>query len=185
MNIVAETWTGKIIDLDNLKPSDIDIVDISHALSNLCRWNGHGRYFSVAEHSVIVTSLVPQELKIMAALHDGSEAYLGDVVSPVKAQSKGYMALEEKLQSMIYEYYCGRVPTPIEEDYIHAADIASRAAEAKVLLKSRGIDIPSIKDHMPIDVEIKCLPPMEAKLEYLELLMSLNIHHQSLEEKQV
>ena len=45
------TYTSKLIDLTAIAPSDIDIVDIAHSLSNLCRFNGHSRKF----YSVILS----------------------------------------------------------------------------------------------------------------------------------
>ncbi|MEM4379972.1 MAG: hypothetical protein QXL01_04720, partial [Thermoplasmatales archaeon] len=78
-----ETYSGK--KFDYLAQSELDIEDIAHALSNLCRFNGHTRvFYSVAEHSVNVSSMVPPELKIAALLHDAAEAYIGDVPSPLK-----------------------------------------------------------------------------------------------------
>lgn len=76
------TFTGKKFFPFNPKTEDIDIVDIAHALSNKCRFNGHtNRFYSVAQHSVIV-SLITDSLE--GLLHDAGEAYLPDVPSPIK-----------------------------------------------------------------------------------------------------
>jgi uncharacterized protein len=70
---------------------DIDILDIAHALSNLCRFTGHVRkFYSVAEHSVHVADVVYKDTSqnpragLKALLHDASEAYLIDVPKPLK-----------------------------------------------------------------------------------------------------
>jgi uncharacterized protein len=79
------TASGVDIDLLNPQVSDINIDDISHALSNICRFGGHCfPFYSVAQHSCIVAALAPQELKLAALLHDAAEAYLGDVIKPLK-----------------------------------------------------------------------------------------------------
>lgn len=79
------TYTGRTIRPLAPDPDDICIEDIAHALSNQCRFTGHTRKFSsVAEHSVRVSWLVPEEFRLEALLHDASEAYLSDIARPVK-----------------------------------------------------------------------------------------------------
>lgn len=79
------TRTGKKFRPFNPRIEDIDIEDIAHALSNICRFNGHvNQFYSVAEHSILVSVLCPDELKLKGLLHDAAEAYLGDVPSPLK-----------------------------------------------------------------------------------------------------
>ena len=79
------TAHGVDIDLLNPQVSDINIDDIAHALSNICRFGGHCfPFYSVAQHSVLVAAMAPPELKLAALLHDAPEAYLGDVIKPLK-----------------------------------------------------------------------------------------------------
>jgi len=66
-------------------PECILIEDIARSLSNLCRYNGHVReFYSVAEHSYWVSHDVPLKDALWGLLHDASEAYLGDMMSPLK-----------------------------------------------------------------------------------------------------
>lgn len=81
--------SGGVIDLLNPNPGDVDIArDISPVLGKLQRFGGHMQYarmfYSVAEHSVLVSHLVPQELRLEALLHDACEAYIGDIAQPVR-----------------------------------------------------------------------------------------------------
>jgi 5'-deoxynucleotidase YfbR-like HD superfamily hydrolase len=79
------TVSGRKVSLLDPQPSTISIRDIAHSLANICRWNGHTLWFySVADHRVHVSKLVEPELAMVGLLHDAAEAYLGDVVSPVK-----------------------------------------------------------------------------------------------------
>lgn len=74
-------------------PEEVKTKDIAHALANICRFNGHTRgFYSVAAHSVHVSRLVPPEFALEALLHDAAEAYVGDMVRPLK---RGLPAFEE------------------------------------------------------------------------------------------
>lgn len=90
--------SGKIISLKNPTSEMIDIKDIAGALCKICRFGGQiSTFYSVAQHSVLVTSLAPKELKKEALLHDATEAYLGDVIKPLKVML-GYVYEELETQ---------------------------------------------------------------------------------------
>lgn len=87
----VRTFSGLHVRPLALDPGPIDIMDIAHALSHQCRFNGHTRsFYSVAEHSVRVAELVPMCDRLAALLHDAAEAYLGDIVSPLKRRLRVY-----------------------------------------------------------------------------------------------
>jgi hypothetical protein len=85
-----ETLSGSMFDFDEPRAQDVDINDIATALGNLCRFGGHTRrYYSVAEHAVLVYRLVRDagyepEVCFAALHHDSHEAYLGDIPTPLK-----------------------------------------------------------------------------------------------------
>lgn len=80
------------------RPEEIEIGDIAHALSNICRFGGHSRWFySVAEHSVIVSENVSDNHRLTALLHDATEAYLGDMIRPLKRCMPIYREAERLL----------------------------------------------------------------------------------------
>lgn len=110
------TYGGRYIDPLNPDPEAIDINDIAHALSNICRFGGHTmRFYSVAEHSLHVMQLVKApELKLCALLHDASEAYLLDIPSPVKHRLTDYKQAEFKLMTIIARKYRFEWPKPKE-----------------------------------------------------------------------
>lgn len=79
------TFTGKKFYPFSPRIEDIDIVDIAHSLSLICRFQGHlPEHYSVAQHSVLVSYLVPRELALEGLLHDSAEAYIGDLIRPIK-----------------------------------------------------------------------------------------------------
>lgn len=92
-----------LIDLNHPHKGMIRIDDIAGSLSKICRFGGHPRvHYSVAQHSVLVTAMVPDALKQAALLHDASETYLGDVVKPLKIKmGAAYEELEIKFTAAI------------------------------------------------------------------------------------
>jgi hypothetical protein len=86
---------------------DIDIEDIAHALSFICRANGHLEiFFTVAQHSINCANEVAArgygaDVILAALLHDASEAYLADIVRPVKLSLPDYLVIEKQLQDAI------------------------------------------------------------------------------------
>jgi len=79
------TYTGLIVDLMRPTADMICVEDISMGLANVCRFGGQiGKHYSVALHSLLVMQLAQPELSRYAIIHDASEAYLGDVVKPLK-----------------------------------------------------------------------------------------------------
>ena len=79
-----QTLSGQINQIGELKPEDIRLDDVAASLSKICRYNGHIKVFlSVAEHSVEVSRVVPEEYAAWALLHDAHEAYVGDIIRPM------------------------------------------------------------------------------------------------------
>lgn len=81
----VQSFSGKRVYPLDPRPDEIDIGDIAHALSNLCRFCGHPRFFySVAHHSVLASLYAPAGSELPALLHDAAEAYMGDIARPWK-----------------------------------------------------------------------------------------------------
>ena len=105
---MIRTFSGKMINPLNPDSSQINLKDIAHALSNICRFTGHvRRFYSVAQHCVLVSSNCYLDNALAGLLHDASEAYLCDIASPVKHQPEftSYRIAETRLQNMIYKKY--------------------------------------------------------------------------------
>jgi 5'-deoxynucleotidase YfbR-like HD superfamily hydrolase len=94
---------------------DVDISDIAHALSWKYRFGGHlDRPFSVAQHSLAVARIVKPEYAFEALLHDASEAYLPDVLSPIKKAILNFKEIEDRVESSIHQRF--RLPFPLTDE---------------------------------------------------------------------
>lgn len=107
---ISEAWiqvhSGGKFRLDIPASRDVRIDDIAHALAHLCRYTGHTKsFYSVAQHSVIVSHLVPPELALCGLLHDATEAYIGDLSRPLKALCPNYRGIEAMVWLAIAERF--------------------------------------------------------------------------------
>jgi len=134
-----------------LKPQkkDVCMTDIAHALSLICRFNGHcNRFYSVAEHSIRVAHLVSEltatqqhrhpDRLLGALLHDSAEAYLCDLPSPIKRTMPEYKIHETAVLASIMARVCLPFGTSFSqrlyEDITGLADRRLLATEARDLL---------------------------------------------------
>lgn len=101
------TFNGSVIDLFAPSLDDINIDDISNSLSKICRFGGHtSTFYSVAQHSILVAAMAPADIKREALLHDGTEAYVGDVISPLKhILGDVYKSIELRFMKVIAEKF--------------------------------------------------------------------------------
>lgn len=125
-----ETTTGQTVFPFDPDPETIQIEDIVTSLNRTSRYLGHGRIsFTVLAHSYWVAKLVPDEFKLTALMHDATEAYLGDVPSPLKATPifGQYRAAEENLWGVIARKFGCHEEIP---EVVHKADKAMLYHEA-------------------------------------------------------
>jgi len=156
-----------------LKPrvEDIDIEDISHSLSNMCRFTGHVKqFYSVAQHSVLVSHLCGDDNALYGLLHDASEAYLVDMPRPIKRLEtfSNFRAIEHNIMSIIAKKF--GLPD-IEPSAVKAADIKILATEARDLMAPLHPDW--IQPCEPYPFKIDPLPPAEAKDLFMDRYIEL------------
>lgn len=127
------TYSGVRFDVEDPRPENINIIDIAHALSLLCRYGGHSsRFYSVAEHSVLVSYLVPEEDALAGLLHDATEAYVVDLPRGVKnAIGYRYRMLEVAVWDAIVKQFGLASKLPESVKY---ADNAILLTEKKALM---------------------------------------------------
>lgn len=174
-----ETRKGNKVDVQAPQPDQFDIEDIAYALSNTCRFNGHcAGFLSVAEHSVLVSQRLPDNLKLAGLLHDASEAYLGDIPSPIKQFLPDYKKIETRFESAIWDKFG---ITELFEDYsgdIKAADIDALFTEAHFLIPSQGKDWTFFQgpQQFKVNYDLKpvCLPPAMAYKLFMGMFYELS-----------
>lgn len=159
---IATYSGGKITPLDP-DPDDIAIADVAHALALQCRFTGHVRkFYSVAQHSVLASTLVPEGFELDALLHDASEAYLADIARPIKNQpgfGEVYHEAEARLEKAVAEHFGTRYPIPEE---VKIADNLMLWAEMRDLMPNDPPD--NVKMY---DQEVEPWLPEEAELRFL------------------
>ena len=130
MNDTFLAHSGTFVAPLSPKPEQVHIDDIAHALSLICRGNGHYKYFySVAQHCInCVTEArargLSKRIQLACLMHDGSEAYLGDMVRPLKKHLEEYLEIEAKMQSCVYAHFGISDLTQEEFDVVKAIDDA-------------------------------------------------------------
>src|SRR5688500_8074089 len=161
-----QTISGRWVNPFDPDPSQLDAGDIARALANQCRFGGHSRvFYSVAQHSVIVSELVEQrggdtEDVFAALMHDATEAYLGDMPHPLKHRSPlgaAFKTAEDHLEQAIRERF--RIKRDVAE--IKRVDRALLATERRAF-SAEDWHWPELEGVEPLDLELTAWSPDEA-----------------------
>lgn len=170
-----QTFSGAALDLEQLQPEQLHLEDIARALSHICRFGGHTRGFhSVAAHSVLCSEFVWASLEhldlsrrragaALGLLHDASEAYLGDVVRPLKYTERmaGYVELERRVMAAVWARF-----GLAEAAGDHVLVVAVKAADDRLCrLEQRDLQGATVDDeHAPIML----MRPVDARKQFIE-----------------
>lgn len=186
-----QTYTGKVFDFTSFGPTDICLEDIAYALSRQCRFNGHTeRFYSVAEHSLLVSALAfeyaedadmrPSERDACARyglLHDAAEAYVGDIVTPLKR------ALPTIVREYLDDLHDRILSTILVRFEVHASadaiGIVKRADLVALATEQRDVMGLAPKDwhlpYAPSQTSTRLLPPANIVGEFLDRAAMLGI----------
>lgn len=162
-----QTYTGKRFFPFAPRVEDVDIVDIAHALSHICRFTGHtSMFYSVAEHSFRMSCVGPQYLALPLLLHDASEAYLSDLSRPVKHNYRleGYRDVERQLMDCIWETF-GLPPGTGDNPEIKYWDNRMLMTERRDLMTTEAGAWDTLED--PLPTMIRPMMPRTAKDRFL------------------
>jgi hypothetical protein len=160
------TISGRRINPLEPRVEDIDAVDIAASLSKQCRYLGHVPYFySVAEHSVLVSRHVDPAVAREALMHDATEAYLGDIIRPLKRLPAfaAYREIEDRLALVIAEKFKLRTDDAALAE-VKRVDDAILADEIRAL---RHFDPGRAAPDAKLGAEILCYTPARGEVLFL------------------
>ena len=145
---------------------------MAHALSNLCRFTGHTReYYTAAQHSVLVNSLLPAELAFAGLLHDAGEALIGDVSGPLQAAVRGYKPVKERVEKAVFEHF--GLPWPLPKA-VKRADQAALIFEMRDLFGYHDVMLEEFSEAFPVG-PIRPMQPKEARQAFLRRYSELGM----------
>ena len=162
-------------ELKNMCVDDINIEDIAHNLSQICRFTGSTPgFYSVAEHSCIVADMVSgydegsMHYMLTALLHDAHEAYIGDIIRPIKdilgPYAENLWNIFTDIDDVIRQKF--RLKIPFTDHYIHYADAVALDLEIEFFFGTSSWKECSAPT-------IKCLSPTDAADKFLSMYNSI------------
>ena len=160
---------------------DVDMSDITWALSHENRYGGHTNLpYSVLQHSLHVGQYIEEQhpldpLAVMhGLLHDAHEAYLKDIPRPLKAVlgNTVYPGLENRWDRAIHAAI-GLKPLVVPPDRhhpVHVADAAILATERRDIFPN-GVHENWRLSTAPWGRTIKPLPPNDVRMLFTQMFM--------------
>ncbi len=171
--------SGAYFDLADPQPDQFTFADIAGALAKICRFGGQcERFYSVAEHSwhcakQAETDGLPLETQQAALLHDAAEAFIGDMVKPLKVMMPDYRAVEERVERAIAEKFT--IDFDREQYSVRKIDHEMLIAERRALFSKDSVTWTGEADVRAINVPFRCWGSMDAEDRFTALARYIGI----------
>lgn len=180
-NLTDRQWTqrepsGLPFFLFDPQPLDFEPFEIALALSHVCRFTGHvRRFYSVAQHSVLVSLWLDahgfHELAPWGLMHDAAEAYIGDMVRPLKREMPEFKRIEKRIERQIARRWDLAWPMPPPVKQADNAVLMSERNSLKRKMDRRWRE-EGVQPWPPVIVP---MPPVVARDAFLERGIELDL----------
>lgn len=158
--------SGRLFSFLTPAKSEYGIEDIAHGLAHECRFAGHvDHFYSVAQHSLLVSLIVPREDALCGLLHDGAEAFLKDIPKPLKRLLPDYSRIEKEVEADIFARF--GLPPTLPKSIKHADQILL-ATERRDLQPFADFLPPPAPGIEPLNTRIYPMSPIVAKRMFLK-----------------
>lgn len=180
--------SGGLLSILDPRPDQIRLADLATGLSNTCRYGGQlkrGLFLSVAEHSCLMTQKAvdsgaarSMEDAMKVLLHDASEAYIGDLPTPLKRLLPDFGRIEKRLQS------CIEAAAGLQDEHVRISSAAIKTLDTRIRLDEidRAINDPArvhgLKEVwgidptlQPLGVDVRCLERGAAFDEFIDTFL--------------
>jgi len=160
--------SGNYFDFEAPETSEFTIEDIAHALSMIFRFGGHCiRHYSVAQHSVHVSENLPPEHAYQGLMHDAAEAFVGDMVKPLKDIVSYYRAVEKRAEAAVFDRFS--IAFPLHQA-VKEADMRMLGTEQRQLMRNKDTWTGTLP---PFTFDIPTWTPGQAKSRFLKRFITL------------
>ena len=158
------------------RADEVTIEDIAHGLAMTCRYGGQcKRFYSVAEHCVHVSHMVDPKYALHGLLHDSAEAYIGDMIRPLKHQPEmiAFRNAEEAIELEVAKHFGLRWS---DEAKRSVKDVDNRILADEVLqLQTNPVDYRDVHEQQPLGITLKCWNPADAELAFMDRFLRLTL----------
>jgi len=169
--------SGSYFDLTDPKPDQFTFADIAGALSKICRFGGQIEWFySVAEHlwhccQQAIRDGLPLKTQQACLLHDAAEAFVGDMVKPLKMLLPQYSEVESRVEAVIAEKF--RVI--FQNADIGKIDREMLIAERRAFFSSDHVIWTGENEVRPLSIEFRRWNPTDAEHAFVRMAASIGI----------